>query len=469
MSRSVLIFLIVVLVSSTVYGSGQSVSVKAGLTVSAGAAVFNNPAYDSVAIVEFLFSISRNQLGFLPSKTNEDSNIYAVVLAQVDLIGTEGFTVDSANTFFIVSARDSVDASADDIKVFDKLSLAVKTGVYSARVTIVDGSSGRQGSYFLDKIIVEPPGRSLDIGGHYWAYAATQHFDSSKINTRLIKSGYYLLPNPLSIFSNRDTLIFLYTEIYNLMYFENSAFQLSLKVKDKFGGVTNLIQSERRTNSGQTAAIVEAVKIKSWPTGLYEFSLNISDSNQTDSANFLMRIISTEEVRFALKKSFRSERFDTLSITDRVNLVTYELSRKQRSTLQQLTDRGKEEFLRQFWVERKSQESDSELESQAEILSRYIFVNERYSLPGLPNSGWKTDRGRVYMQFGQWDELDDHQSLGNYEPFQIWHYHRLNGKLFVFQDKRGDKEYNLVHSNVSGERYDPAWENRIKQGLFDFD
>ncbi len=110
MSKSVLIFLIVVLVSSTVYASGQSVSDKAGLTVSAGAAVFNNPAYDSVAIVEFLFSISRNQLGFLPSKTNEDSNIYAVVLAQVDLIGTEGFTVDSANTFFIVSARDSVDA-----------------------------------------------------------------------------------------------------------------------------------------------------------------------------------------------------------------------------------------------------------------------------------------------------------------------------------------------------------------------
>jgi len=467
--RSVLIFLIVVLVSSTVYANGQSVSDKAGLTVSAGAAVFNNPAYDSVAIVEFLFSISRNQLGFLPSKTNEDSNIYAVVLAQVDLIGTEGFTVDSANTFFIVSARDSVDASTDDIKVFDKLSLAVKTGVYSARVTIVDGSSGRKGSYFLDKIIVEPPGRSLHIGGHYWAYAATQHFDSSKINTRLIKSGYYLLPNPLSIFSNRDTLIFLYTEIYNLMYFENSAFQLSLKVKDKFGDVTNLIQSERRTNSGQTAVIVEAVKIKSWPTGLYEFSLHISDLNQIDSANFLMRIISTEEVGFAIRKSFSNERYDTLSITDRVNLVTYELSRKQLSTLRQLTERGKEEFLRQFWIERKSQLSNSELESQEEILNRYVFVNERFSLPGLPNSGWKTDRGRIYMQFGQWDELDEHQSPGNDEPFQIWYYHRLNGKLFVFQDKRGDKEYNLVHSNVSGERYDPAWENRIKQGLFGFD
>lgn len=469
MSKSVLIFLILVLVSSTFYVNGQSISDKAGLTVSAGAAVFNNPAYDSVAVVEFLFSISRNQLGFLPSKTNEDSNIYAAVLAQVEIIGTEGFTVDSANTFFIVSARDSLDASADDIKVFDKLSLAVKPGVYSARVTIVDGSSGRRGSYFLDKIIVEPPGRSLDIGGHYWAYAATQHFDSSKINTRLIKSGYYLLPNPLSIFSNRDTLIFLYFEIYNLMYFDNSAFELSLSVKDKFGAVTNLIQSERLTKSGQTAAIVKAVKIKSWPTGLYEFSLNIRDSNQIDSANFLMRIISTEEVRFAIKKSFRSQRFDTLSITDRVNLVTYELSRKQLSTLQQLTDQGKEEYLRQFWVERKLQASDSELESQAEILSRYIFVNERYSLPGLPNSGWKTDRGRVYMQFGQWDELDDHQSLGNHEPFQIWHYHRLNGKLFVFQDKRGDKEYNLVHSNVRGERYDPAWDNRIKQGLFDFD
>jgi len=60
------------------------------------------------------------------------------------------------------------------------------------------------------------------------------------------------------------------------------------------------------------------------------------------------------------------------------------------------------------------------------------------------------------MQFGKWDELNDHQSLGNYEPFQIWRYHRLNGMLFVFQDKRGDQEYILVHSNVSGERFDPA-------------
>jgi len=468
-SKSVLIFLLLVLVSATFCVSAQSISGKGSITVSAGAAVFNNPAYDSVAVVEFPFSISRNQLGFLPSKTAEDSNIYAAVLAQVNLIGTEGFTVDSANTFFIVSARDSADASAADIKVFDKLSLAVKPGIYSARVTLVDVSSGRKGSYFLDKIIVEPPRGKLDIGGHYWAYTATLSFDSSKINTRLIKSGYYLLPNPLSIFSSRDTLIFLYTEIYNLTYFENSAFELSLKVKDKFGVVTNLIQSKRRTKSGRTAAIVEAVKIKSWPTGLYEFTLTASDSDQIDSANFLMRIISTEEVRFALKKSFRNDQFDTLSLTDRINLATYELGKKQLSTLRQLTDQGKEEFLRQFWIERKSQLSNSELESQAEILNRYVFVNERFSLPGLPNFGWKTDRGRIYMKFGRWDELDEHQSLGDNEPFQIWYYHRLNGKLFVFQDKRGDKEYNLVHSNVSGERYDPAWENRIKQGLFEFD
>ena len=469
MSKSVLIFLIFVLVSGTFYEKGQPNSSKASLTVSAGAAVFNNPAYDSVAVVEFIFSISRNQLGFLPSKSKEDLNIYAAVLAQVDLIGTEGFTVDSANTFFIVSARDTIDALTGDIKVFDKLSLAVKPGIYSARVTIVDVSSGRKGSYFLDKIIVEPPRRKLDIGGHFWTYVATQHFDSSKINTRLIRSGYYLLPNPLSIFSSRDTLIFLYTEIYNLPSSSNNTFELSLTVKDKFGVVSNLIQSERRTKSGRTAAIVESIEIKSWPTGLYEFSLHISDLNQIDSANFLMRIISTEEVGFAIRKSFSNERYDTLSITDRVNLVTYELSRKQLSTLRQLTERGKEEFLRQFWIERKSQLSNSELESQAEILDRYIFVNERFSLPGLPNSGWKTDRGRIYMQFGQWDELDEHQSPGNDEPFQIWHYHRLNGKLFVFQDKRGDKEYNLVHSNVNGERYDPAWENIIKQGLFGFD
>jgi GWxTD domain-containing protein len=242
-----------------------------------------------------------------------------------------------------------------------------------------------------------------------------------------------------------------------------------MSAEDGHGVITKLISQESRTKSGRTAAIVEAVNIKFWSSGLYKFNFIVSDSLREDSAQFLLRIISPREVELAIKESARDEKYDTLSLNDKMNLIKYELNSAQKSALGKLTEQGQDGFLRDFWEDRKALSSTKDTESRDELIRRYLFVNDNFSLPGPTKAGWKTDRGRIYMTHGHWDELDDYQLSDELAPFQVWHYHRLGGKQFVFQDLTGDNDYQLVHSNLTGERYDPVWENRIKSGFLDLE
>ena len=57
------------------------------------------------------------------------------------------------------------------------------------------------------------------------------------------------------------------------------------------------------------------------------------------------------------------------------------------------------------------------------------IVNEEFRNAKL--AGYKTDRGRVYLQYGapnSRNKVDN--SSGNY-PYEIWHYYKLQNQLFI--------------------------------------
>lgn len=95
--------------------------------------------------------------------------------------------------------------------------------------------------------------------------------------------------------------------------------------------------------------------------------------------------------------------------------------------------------------------------------SRYAFALQNFgTLPGA-RDGWKTDRGRVLMQYGQWDKRDEVPAPVYGQRYEVWYYYSQQGGIyFVFSDVKGYGEYQLVHSNASGEVYDNDWEYRLK-------
>ena len=126
---------------------------------------------------------------------------------------------------------------------------------------------------------------------------------------------------------------------------------------------------------------------------------------------------------------------------------------------------GKREFLGKFWEEVEQGRRDFFPIRRAEYLRRVRIVNDRYA--ALSKDGWQTNRGRIYLLYGEPDEIERFDSQG-VKPHEIWSYFSIeNGVEFVFVNRFGTNDYELVHSTKRGELRDPEW-RRILSGAGGF-
>jgi len=72
------------------------------------------------------------------------------------------------------------------------------------------------------------------------------------------------------------------------------------------------------------------------------------------------------------------------------------------------------------------------------------YANNTFTV--MRREGWKTDRGRIYIQNGAPDQLDDVPMSPDLPPYQRWHYYQ-DGRYrrFTFVDDNFDGEYRLVY------------------------
>src|SRR5881392_2670008 len=141
--------------------------------------------------------------------------------------------------------------------------------------------------------------------------------------------------------------------------------------------------------------------------------------------------------------------------------VAYIITDDERKAFKKLeTDDERERFIEEFWRRRDPDPDTDENEYREEYYERIAYANEHYA-SGIP--GWKTDRGRIYIQWGKPDETESHPSGGTYNresyegggststyPFERWFYRYLpgvgSGIEIEFVDPTGSGEYRLARN-----------------------
>jgi len=118
--------------------------------------------------------------------------------------------------------------------------------------------------------------------------------------------------------------------------------------------------------------------------------------------------------------------------------VIWIITDEERQAFKQLSnDEERDQFIEAFWQRRDPTPDTEENEYKEEHYQRIAYANEHFAA-GIP--GWKSDRGRIYIQYGKPDEIDSHPSGGTYErpieegggetstfPFEDWRYRYLEG------------------------------------------
>jgi GWxTD domain-containing protein len=140
--------------------------------------------------------------------------------------------------------------------------------------------------------------------------------------------------------------------------------------------------------------------------------------------------------------------------------VAYIITDKERADFKKLqTARERELFIEEFWKRRDPTPGTARNEFKEEHYRRVAYTNDRFDDKKVP--GWKTDRGRIYIQYGPPDEIDSHPTGGKYErpseegggqtvtyPFEQWRYRYIEGignnVILEFVDRGKTGEYRLT-------------------------
>jgi GWxTD domain-containing protein len=99
-------------------------------------------------------------------------------------------------------------------------------------------------------------------------------------------------------------------------------------------------------------------------------------------------------------------------------------------------------FITGFWQRRNPNPGSSENTFKEEHYRRIAYANQHFA---AARTGWKSDRGRIYIVDGKPDSIDAHPRAGNgeTEPFEVWHYNTQNVD-YRFIDPCRCGEYKLI-------------------------
>jgi GWxTD domain-containing protein len=128
---------------------------------------------------------------------------------------------------------------------------------------------------------------------------------------------------------------------------------------------------------------------------------------------------------------------------------------KKLNTLQ-----NKREFLFLFWAKRDTDPKQSRNKFKEEYIERAEYANQNFTYG--KRAGYLTDRGRVYLLYGEPDEKEHHFSEGSTKSYEIWTYHQIEGGVvFDFGDRTGFGNYELLNSTMKGEITQSDWMNEL--------
>ncbi len=139
--------------------------------------------------------------------------------------------------------------------------------------------------------------------------------------------------------------------------------------------------------------------------------------------------------------------------------LVYLMRPEERGIYPSLSLTGKREFLRRFWAQRDPTPGTLKNEAEETFNARIAVVNRKFRERGTGDvPGWRTDRGRIFLEYGPPDITLGRRGPGVAVPFDVWKYTRGKMRKYCFVDLTGFGNYVLVYSNDPAEPSRPQWE-----------
>lgn len=418
--------------------------------------------------LEIYYSLFRNQLKFIPdeNKYRADFNIHTKIFMDDSVVVQD--VLDN------VTYADSLSQITASQRLPNLSGFVIREGKYKLNVKVTDLNSERFGSFESNFEVQPIPKEGIAISGIQLA----SMIQSQKTKDKFCKNNYQVIPNPSGLYGTGAPILYFYAEVYNFaMEGESKQYRSKIAVLDGNGNEIRVLQDKIKNKPGASSVEVSGFNIISLYSGSYFLRLEIEDldSNVTTSALkkfFVYRPDDYQKLAEAGEKNYDATKYlntsqyqyyDTLDekvIDTEFAGAVYIASSEDKKIFDSLDLAGKRKFMKRFWLKRDTEPATFHNEFRAEYLRRLQFANESY---GSGKPGWKADRGRVLLLYGQPDEIERYPNSSENRSYEIWNFYKIQGGvLFIFVDIRGFGDYILVHSTARDELQDFDWERWIR-------
>jgi len=428
---------------------------------------FNSPENESY--IETYLSFDVNSVQLIQDKNEKylgELDIYIEISKSNKLIFNDHYTLRSP--YF----EDSV---ANNLLFIDQQRIAIENGEYLLTIKVKDIHADDEMLVHKENIIMDFQKDKLAISD----ITLVEKYQKTIQENKLSKNGFDLTPYVSNFYpKNQDTLSF-YFEIYNTKnYFTNEERYLLNTYIESFETNVPLFDfiKSKRMKAKEIEINLFSFPIEQLPTGNYNLVCDIRDvrNNPILQKKFFfqrsslqhdksMNDISSVDIKGAFVEQITS--IDSLLLY--INYL-YPISTILENIFAENQERYNDLLLMQrfflnFWKGRSTFSPDQEWQKYHKVVKS---VNKEFRNAQLP--GYRTDRGRVYLQYGPPNSRHKVENSSANLPYEIWHYYKLQKQSdckFVFVNEHlGIQDYKLTYSNVEGEVSNQEWRDRLKQG-----
>jgi GWxTD domain-containing protein len=413
-----------------------------------------------LSYLEVYYSIQRNALKFAPK-----NNRYEALFG----INTKIFKNDTLITqesWNNIDYADSLNQITDTQRISNISAFQIFYGNYKLVVTVTDSNSNRTSEYSLNMPVKNYESRQLMMSD---VQLSTNIVQSKGEEGRFVKNGYRIIPNAENLYGMNISNLFFYTEIYNLDFnpTQPSTYTVQYSILSSDSVEVKKFPPKTRSKPGASCVEVAGFSIATLRSATYYLVLNITDDATKNTVKQIKRFYiyrpgdfpEGQKVDIGIRKPSVDLGNEYLvmnekEVEERFDEVKYIATEEEKSRYKGLNLQGKRTFWGEFWAKR--QEGSFGIgQIKSEYYRRLKFVNQEFS--GV-RKGWRTDRGRIYLIYGSPNDIERYPSSTENKPYEIWHYHNIEGGvIFVFADKQGYGEYELIHSTAKRELHDENW------------
>lgn len=361
---------------------------------------------------------------------------------------------------------DNLKSRPDFIMNFQRIKL--EEGDYNLEIIIDDLNDTLDAFRDYSFISFRYPDENISIS----SLQAIDSYSKTISENKFTKGNYDLKPYPVNLYPSSRNKLILYSEIYNtnIEFGEDEKYLLVYYLKNTESNIIlpNYKSFEKRS-AKDIDIIIKSIDITDLPDGKFQFVMEVINKKNEVVANksyYFLRsnpelVPTIDDIsKLNINQTFAEKinNLDTLSLMiASMSPISGSADKKFANIL---IDKGDiypmQQYLYMFWKKRKPDNPEQAFRNYMDKVSE---VEQFYRTP--INRGYESDRGRVYLQYGEPNVISKNHHEPNNLPYEIWQYYQIGNqsdiKFIFYTPDRSSNEFVLLHSNAVGEISNYRW------------